>query len=81
MEDELTHRNDSKMLVEKKLAEQAALYNLKDEYIERTISKKIDMAIKASFREADQLIGSNDIVNRLPLAPNQKSVVVLNQLE
>jgi hypothetical protein len=64
-------------VLEKKVVEQAALYNLKEEYIERTISKKI----KASFREADQLIGSNDIVNRLPLATNQNNVIVLNQLE
>jgi hypothetical protein len=83
LEEVMIQQNDSKSLaeqklaLEQKLAEQAALFNLKEEYIERTISKKI----KASFREADQLMGSNDIVNRLPLATNQNNVIVLNQLE
>jgi phage anti-repressor protein len=81
LEEELTHRNDSKMLTEKKLAEQAALYNLKDEYIERTISKKIDLAVKASFREAEQIKFRDELVNRLPRATNPNTVVVLNQLE
>jgi phage anti-repressor protein len=81
LEEELTHRNDSKMLAEKKLAEQAALYNLKDEYIERTISQKIDRAVKASFREAEQIKFGNELVNRLPSAMNPNTVVVLNQLE
>ena len=80
---EMVPRNDYNMLAEKMVAleQKLDLHNLKEEYIERTISKKIDLAIKASFREADQLIGSNDIVKRLPLATNPKSVVVLNQLE
>jgi phage anti-repressor protein len=67
--------------LEKTVVEQATVSNLKDEYIERTISKKIDIALKTSFREADQISGSNEWVNRLPRTTNQNSVVVLNQLE
>jgi phage anti-repressor protein len=67
--------------LEKQLAEQAALSIFKDEYLERTISKKIDMALKASFREGDQITGRNENVNRLPHLTNPKSVVALNQLE
>jgi hypothetical protein len=76
---EMVPRKDYNLLAEKMVAleQKLDLHHLKEEYIERTISKKI----KASFREADQLIGSNDIVNRLPLATNQNNVIVLNQLE
>jgi hypothetical protein len=72
---------EKNVALEKKLAELSNFYNLKDEYIERTISKKIDIALKTSFREADQISGSNEWVNRLPRTTNQNSVVVLNQLE
>jgi phage anti-repressor protein len=76
---EMVPRKDYNLLAEKMVAleQKLDLHHLKEEYIERTISKKI----KASFREADQLMGSNDIVNRLPLATNQNNVIVLNQLE
>jgi hypothetical protein len=67
--------------LEKKVVEQANLYNLKDEYIEHTISKKIDRAVKASFREAEQINFKDELVNMLPRATNQNAVVVLNQLE
>jgi phage anti-repressor protein len=67
--------------LEKKFVEQATVSNLKDEYIERTISKKIDMAVKASFREAEQIKFKDELVNTLPRATNQNTVVVLNQLE
>jgi phage anti-repressor protein len=84
IEGEMISQNDYNLwaektaTLEKKLAEQAALHHLKEEYIERTISKKIDIAIKASFREADQINGKVEFVNRLT---HQKPVVVLNQLE
>jgi hypothetical protein len=87
LEEAMIQQNDSKSLaeqklaLEQKLAEQAALFNLKEEYIERTISKKIDRALKTSFREADQISSSNEFVKRLPHLTNQNSVVALNQLE
>jgi phage anti-repressor protein len=67
----------AKMVV---LEQKLDLHHLKEEYIEHTISKKIDMAVKASFREADQ-ISSNELVKRLPHRTNPNSVVALNQLE
>jgi phage anti-repressor protein len=87
LEEAMIQQTDSKSLaeqklaLEQKLAEQAALFNLKEEYIERTISKKIDRALKTSFREADQIKFKEDLVNRLPRATNPNTVVVLNQLE
>jgi phage anti-repressor protein len=87
MEGEMIQRKDYDLLLEKtialekKVAEQATVSNLKEEYIERTISKKIDIALKTSFREADQIKFGNEWVNMLPSATNQNSVVVLNQLQ
>jgi phage anti-repressor protein len=87
IEGEMIQRKDYDSLLEKtialekKVVEQANLYNLKDEYIEHTISKKIDMAVKASFREAEQIRLGAELVNTLPCATNQSTVVVLNQLE
>jgi phage anti-repressor protein len=87
IEGEMIQRKDYDALLEKtialekKVVEQATVSNLKDEYIERTISKKIDMAVKASFREADQIKFGNELVNMLPSATNQNTVVVLNQLQ
>jgi phage anti-repressor protein len=87
IEGEMIQRKDYDSLLEKTIAlekkfvEQANLYNLKDEYIEHTISKKIDMAVKASFREAEQIRLGAELVNTLPCATNQSTVVVLNQLE
>jgi phage anti-repressor protein len=84
---EMVPQNDYKLLaeknvaLEKKLAELSNFYNLKDEYIERTISKKIDTALKTSFKEAEQMKISNEFVTRLPHRTNQNSVVALNQLE
>ena len=77
---EMVRRDDYKLLAEKNVAleQKLALHNLKDEYIERTISKKIDIALKASFREAEQISGRDEFVNRLT---HQNPVVVLNQLE
>jgi hypothetical protein len=87
IEGEMIQRKDYDALLEKtialeqKVVEQATLSNLKDEYIERTISKKIDIALKTSFREADQIKFGNELVNMLPSATNQNTVVVLNQLQ
>jgi phage anti-repressor protein len=83
IESEMIPRNDYKLLVEKMAAleQKLAVHNLKDEYIERTISKKIDIALKTSFREAEQIISRDEIVSRLPHATNQNSAVALNQLE
>jgi phage anti-repressor protein len=87
IEGEMIQRKDYDSLLEKtialekKVVEQAKLYNLKDEYIEHTISKKIDRAVKASFREAEQINFKDELVNMLPRATNQNAVVVLNQLE
>jgi phage anti-repressor protein len=86
-EGEMVPQNDYQLLaeknvaLEKKLAELSNFYNLKDEYIERTISKKIDTALKTSFKEAEQMKISNEIGKRLPHRTNQNSVVALNQLE
>ena len=52
--------------LEKQFVEQEHFYNLKEEYIERTISTKIDKAVKASFREAAQIRNGDEVVNRLP---------------
>jgi anti-repressor protein len=68
----------AKMVV---LEQKLDLHHLKEEYIEHTISKKIDLAVKASFREADQISGSNEIGKRLPHRTTQNSVVALNQLQ
>jgi phage anti-repressor protein len=70
-------------LIEKTIAleKKLALHSLKDEYIEQTISKKIDIALKTSFREADQIKFKDELVNMLPHATSQKAVAVLNQLE
>jgi phage anti-repressor protein len=87
IEGEMIQRKDYDALLEKtialekKVAEQATVSNLKDAYIERTISKKIDLAVKASFREADQIKFKDELVNRLPRATNPNTVVVLNQLQ
>jgi phage anti-repressor protein len=87
IEGEMIQRKDYDLLLEKtialekKVVEQATVSNLKDEYIERTISKKIDRAVKASFREAEQIKFGNELVNMLPSATNQNTVVVLNQLQ
>jgi phage anti-repressor protein len=87
IEGEMIQRKDYDLLFEKTIAleqkfvEQASVHRLKDEYIERTISKKIDIALKTSFREADQIKFGNDLVNMLPSATNPNTVVVLNQLE
>jgi hypothetical protein len=87
IEGEMIQRKDYDALLEKtialeqKVVEQATVSNLKDEYIERTISKKIDRAVKASFREAEQIKFGNELVNMLPSATNQNTVVVLNQLQ
>jgi hypothetical protein len=80
---EMVPQKDYNLLAEKMvvLEQKLDLHHLKEEYIERTISKKIDMAVKASFREADQISGSNEIVKRLPHLTKPNSVVVLNQLE
>jgi anti-repressor protein len=87
IEGEMIQRKDYDALLEKtialeqKVVEQVTVSNLKDEYIERTISKKIDIALKTSFREADQIKFGNELVNMLPSATNQNTVVVLNQLQ
>jgi phage anti-repressor protein len=86
IEGEMIQRKDYDSLLEKtialekKVVEQAKLYNLKDEYIEHTISKKIDMAVKASFREAEQIRLGAELVNTLPRATNQNTIM-LNQLQ
>jgi phage anti-repressor protein len=67
--------------LEKKLVEQAEFYNLKEGYVERTISKKINMAVTDSFREAEQIRFGEELVNTLPRATNQNTVVIFNQLE
>ena len=67
--------------LEKQLVEQAAFYNLKEGYIERTISKKINMAVTDSFREAEQIRLGDELLNTLPCATNQNTVVMFNQLE
>jgi anti-repressor protein len=69
------------LALEKQLAEQAEFYNLKEGYIERTISKKINMAVTDSFREAEQIRFGEELVNTLPRATNQNTVVMFNQLE
>jgi phage anti-repressor protein len=87
IEGEMIQRKDYDLLLEKtialekKVVEQATVSILKDEYIERTISKKIDIALKTSFREADQIKFGNEWGNMLPSATNQNTVVVLNQLQ
>lgn len=87
LESELGNQNANNLLVEKtvalekQLAEQAALSIFKDEYLERTISKKIDMALKASFRETEQISGRDELVKMLPHATNHNNAVVLNQLQ
>jgi phage anti-repressor protein len=80
---EMVPQKDYNLLAEKMvvLEQKLDLHHLKEEYIERTISKKIDMAVKASFREADQISSSNEIGKRLPHRTNPNSVVALNQLE
>jgi phage anti-repressor protein len=80
---EMVPQKDYNLLAEKMvvLEQKLDLHHLKEEYIERTISKKIDIAVKASFREADQIKFRDELVNRLPRATNQNTVVVLNQLE
>jgi phage anti-repressor protein len=67
--------------LEKQLVEQAEFYNLKEGYVERTISKKINMALTDSFREAEQIRFGEELVNTLPRATNQNTVVIFNQLE
>jgi phage anti-repressor protein len=69
------------LVLEKQFVEQAAFYNLKEGYIERTISKKINMAVTDSFREAEQIRFGEELVNTLPRATNQNTVVMFNQLE
>jgi phage anti-repressor protein len=80
---EMVPQKDYNLLAEKMvvLEQKLDLHHLKEEYIERTISKKIDMALKTSFREADQIKFKDELVNRLPRATNPNTVVVLNQLE
>jgi hypothetical protein len=81
----LQKKNDSlvekTIVLEKTLVELSNFYELKDEYIERTISKKIDMALKTSFKEAEQMNNRQELVNRLSRPTNQKTVIVLNQIE
>jgi phage anti-repressor protein len=69
------------LVLEKRFVEQAEFYNLKEGYIERTISKKINMALTDSFREAEQIRFGEELVNTLPRATNQNTVVIFNQLE
>jgi anti-repressor protein len=80
---EMVPRKDYNLLAEKMVAleQKLDLHHLKEEYIERTISKKIDMALKTSFREADQISSSNKFGKMLPHRTNPNSVVALNQLE
>ena len=66
--------------LEKQFEEQEHFHHLKEEYIERTISKKIDTAIKTSFREADKFRNGDEFVNTLPRTANH-STVPLNPLE
>jgi phage anti-repressor protein len=53
------------LVLEKQFVEQAEFYNLKAEYIERTILNNINSAVKASFSEADQLAGLLSSLNLL----------------
>jgi anti-repressor protein len=69
------------IVLERQSVQQENFSNLKDEYLERTISKKIDIALKASFRETEQLRNGHEVVNLLPSATNPNKVVTLNQLE